>query len=732
MAANPPGGRKGGDGQVRLGYLFSSPLVHLKPRYPRGNRREAVEVLDTDEELEMIREQLRKSDREIRLKVAVATPSNLRELLNAGCGMLHYSGHGHQDFLAFESDQDKSCGVMEPLKVDRLKALFQAGGVTTQLVLISSCESELSGKAFVEAGVPHVVAVRLQERVTDQAAELFGRNFYHALIVGGFTVKDAFNIGLSTVNATSEEGDNFLLLPAGGDHDVAIFDTLPPGSFVDESLPLPPMVRCPAARKLFLGKLALQRVVETMVDPHNSYVTITGERGVGKTEVAVQACHYVARRRRFQAIFFAGLPAAVASSEGRLGQGGGVGAGLRPGDVCRMVGVAVGMPPPGPASEEDLLDYLFTYPHTPSRGSDQGVGGVPRAKQVLLVLDGVDALYAGGRGALSRGSLVAVLSGLCCHNGRPLHLLMTSQQSVLRETSMRFRNASEKVFLISPLKGTDPAQLLLDLQPRPLNYTELGVPTGSSHCEVLEALAQHPALERAGGHPGTLHRLAPLLTDHFLDDPQLVLMAERYRAEFTQETGDAATDPEEEPQAPSTTPPPQPFPSTPGAPGRPELVSQGKEIQPPQALSSTTAAGGEGGGEDRAAPRVDLPGLEPEGMMTAQECRVWATAVEAGLRDRGCLLAWVGAVVRTEGWLDDCRAPWSALSAELQNHLCGTLTVPSSGHPVLVYGPYGVGSGHEEWAWRNGHPAAALPASSVAGGSSLDWEGGAGSDPPGE
>lgn len=53
--------------------------------------------------------------------------------------------------------------------MDKLKKLFQAGGVSTELVYISSCSSERSGKAFEEAGVPHVVAVKMQENITGGA-----------------------------------------------------------------------------------------------------------------------------------------------------------------------------------------------------------------------------------------------------------------------------------------------------------------------------------------------------------------------------------------------------------------------------------------------------------------------------------------------------------------------------------------------------------------------------------
>ncbi|CAM9490302.1 unnamed protein product, partial [Choristocarpus tenellus] len=193
-------------------------------------------------------------------------------------------------------------------QVVRLEGLFQAGGeerVRTQLVFVSSCNSEDSGQAFVGAGVPHVVAVKFHERVTDQAAQTFSRVFYDALIVGRYTVQGAFDVGVKTVNATSLEGENFLLLPRGGNHDVCIFDKLPKGTFKEESRPLPYMVGVPAERQLFFGKAKLQAVVKAILERNNACVTITGERGMGKTVVAVQACHYVSQRHHFQAVLYA-------------------------------------------------------------------------------------------------------------------------------------------------------------------------------------------------------------------------------------------------------------------------------------------------------------------------------------------------------------------------------------------------------------------------------------------
>lgn len=63
--------------------------------------------------------------------------------------------------------------------------------------------------------------------------------------------------------------------------------------------------------------------------------------------------------------------------------------------------------------------------------------------------------------------------------------------------------------MVSKLKGTDPAQLLVDLKPRPFKFAELYLnpqPGGCSHNEILQALERHPVLQKADGHPGTLVR----------------------------------------------------------------------------------------------------------------------------------------------------------------------------------------------------------------------------------
>lgn len=70
--------------------------------------------------------------------------------------------------------------------------------------------------------------------------------------------------------------------------------------------------------------------------------------------------------------------------------------------------------------------------------------------QVLLVLEDADSLFEGGGDARDR--LIILLSNLCSM-GEHLKLLVTSEQSLLRETNARFRHGSERVSCLSDCLG---------------------------------------------------------------------------------------------------------------------------------------------------------------------------------------------------------------------------------------------------------------------------------------
>jgi len=144
-----------GGGGPRIAYLYSVPLIHRM-----GDVVHEPDVLDTGQELQSLRKTLIESGRRLTFRAEVATVRNFRFLVTLGCRMLHYTGHGNPSCLIFENEN----GEANPLSVEMLTDLFRAGGVRTQLVFVSACHSESAGHAFAAAGVPHVVAVKFDEK----------------------------------------------------------------------------------------------------------------------------------------------------------------------------------------------------------------------------------------------------------------------------------------------------------------------------------------------------------------------------------------------------------------------------------------------------------------------------------------------------------------------------------------------------------------------------------------
>ena len=98
-----------------------------------------------------------------------------------GCRVLHFTGHGMPGYVTFEDDN----GAMFLLNATGLRELFEVGGGAegVKFVFVSACHSQDVGQAFVEAGVPHVVAVRTSDAILDDASLIFSHQFYTALLV---------------------------------------------------------------------------------------------------------------------------------------------------------------------------------------------------------------------------------------------------------------------------------------------------------------------------------------------------------------------------------------------------------------------------------------------------------------------------------------------------------------------------------------------------------------------
>ena len=97
-----------------------------------------------------------------------ATTESLRTALSLGCRALHFSGHGKPGGLCFEDGRSG----LQVVSVGALKNFLSAGGISLQFVFVSACYSKEIGEAFVKAGVPHVVCVKVDAKVRSHSLPL--------------------------------------------------------------------------------------------------------------------------------------------------------------------------------------------------------------------------------------------------------------------------------------------------------------------------------------------------------------------------------------------------------------------------------------------------------------------------------------------------------------------------------------------------------------------------------
>jgi len=487
----------------RVAYIYASPLTNRV-----GVRISEVDQLDIRKEVGLIRNMLAESKRLLAFRVEVATSQNLRMLVTLGCRMLHYAGHGSSDNLCFENSK----GEVHALGVEKLKRLFEAGGVRTQVVFVSACHSESAGRAFADAGVPHVVAVKTEARVSDQASRTFAQSFYLPLFMGQ-TVLQAFEIAVNSVEADfagSSAGNKFLLLPSNGNHDVAPFSDVNLGAFYDETLPLPANT-CDKPPAHFLGRnIKMQEIFEHLQTGRRC-VTIMGEPGVGKTALALRLCVYINERRLFEAgIYFVPL----ARAQGPLGR------------TALFLQLAKALDQEKKANVTEESEVIAQL---------QRLMGPDEDKRLLLVLDGADFLGS----TEEENSPVSLISSLLLRT-KGLFFLVTACNALLtpedegdndgtnHNHSVQLENEAEKVVHLGPLSPIAAANLLLSLSPRKLKMSEMksadsivspqqpgNSPSGGN--PFLMGLSQHPVLKALKGNPRAIARFAPSLQNQELD-----------------------------------------------------------------------------------------------------------------------------------------------------------------------------------------------------------------------
>lgn len=264
--------------------LTSDPLVWSDMD---GNLHPVTSILDFASERDLLIQCMKETERDIKLSFDIASDDRLHAATTRRCGCLHFSGHGHPNYLLFEDGHGGAHALGENELFDQVHL------EPFKFVFVSACYSALMGKALVRAGVPHVVCCNHQEALRDDAALKFTYAFYFSL-AHGYTVKAAFEKGRQAVSKRfdEQEVDKFLLLPEDGDHDDPIFDAEvlewndDPGQ--ENFIPSPPM---PFIRRELDMYFLLQKILS------HRLVTLVGDQGSGCSSMVSAVSQYVRQRR---------------------------------------------------------------------------------------------------------------------------------------------------------------------------------------------------------------------------------------------------------------------------------------------------------------------------------------------------------------------------------------------------------------------------------------------------
>lgn len=445
---------------INLSVLFATPLAH-----PLLG---GLELNDYRTERELLWKSIFKWkwNSKVNIHFDFATADSFREVLTSGrSSVLHYSGEGGEGFLAFEDD----CGGLQTVDVLSLKGAIQAampfesssGSVSRsplQLVFVSACESESVSNAFLSAGVPHIVAVRSDCSIADDAASKFSAVFYQNLFKG-CTVQKSFDQARIAVKSHSklqnpqEEANMFILLPKETTHEVSLF---PIQSLLDELpeqdrplLPLLGSVRAnlPSEPENCLHRtLSMFQINLSLLRDNRRLITVCGEAGAGNTVFAVSLCHFLADRKVFDPIHFVDLRSIVTVQQlaGELNQ------------LLRLNGIQQ-------ESKEAASPTL--------------------QERSLLILDGIDHLLVSDNEVIA---LLELIEQLCAGLHR-LSILVTARQSLssrfsslqsssssssLSSSVSPLQSVSEKVFSLPPLTNEETVTLLLRRSPRSLQLED--------------------------------------------------------------------------------------------------------------------------------------------------------------------------------------------------------------------------------------------------------------------
>ena len=529
----------------RVVVLLSNPLA-----YVRGTAVPGVEgalrelpVLNLEDEASKLRQALRDgaddAGVDVELQVRIATVDALRSAVTLGARVVHFAGHGNENLMMFEDGR----GGAKAVEPEALRRLVSAGGAgACRLVVVNSCSSEAAGRAFVAAGVPHVVAVAQSQndgRISDRAAGAFCQAFYLSLMSGD-SVRTAFDVGCAaaqqTVRGALASQRLFVLLPEDKPHDEPVFSPIP-GSF-RETTPPPPPSNAPPAPSWYVGRASDLCVCVEAILRHR-LTTIGGPYGSGKSALAASAAAYASRRRHFDAVvwvksttrdrFVDDVADAAARVLERAEDDALSAQGQRPAlSAASSFSLSRRSTPLGGGRPALSTMSSSFSPRQMSRGGSldddaaldaSALADLARAGKVLVVLDDFERLMV----AVPRHELAARarcwrLLGSLLESCPNIHLLLTCSSG---SGIGRVPGVTERVVTLGPLALDQTATLLLQRAPelmRRASNSDASRAPKVAPDTLVAACAAHPVTKRLNGLPFAVSLAVSVLNNLFASE----------------------------------------------------------------------------------------------------------------------------------------------------------------------------------------------------------------------
>jgi len=436
------------DNYPLFSYLFSSPLVQRNEE--RGYSE--VDFLDYPTERRALKSIMeKKAGIHIRWKSEVA---NINNFLNAysNSKILHFTGHGENGVVAFENEY----GVLDFVSQEQLSEMLRAGHIQKpECVFLSACYAQTVADAFVNVGVQHVITV-INDRILDKASLDFTDSFYSALL-GGKSVSESFNLGIARLVAQHPTESVKFELKGHGNHDEPIFP------FTDHSItnaliditPSLPTSQCHSPAMFSIGRQCEVHQVYNLLINDMKLVNITGQKGIGKTEVALRVAEYSRERYSFSRLLFLELSNAGDCSE----------------IACLEKLVASFC-----TNTSESISSLIC------RNDIEAVveyirGSIAQDEKVLLLMDGIDAWIK-----KKRDFLLALVSRMRQRLGESVWIVLTSQKNIDMDAC--------REVVINSLSDIHTAKLFCMRAPRNLDRDELTLEANESHSDPIQAFSK--------------------------------------------------------------------------------------------------------------------------------------------------------------------------------------------------------------------------------------------------